>query len=181
MTAPVMREAVKVIGDIIQAELEMDNGQIMLTNQKWNIPQNTKLFVALGYVSGKAIANRNDSISNGPGSDAGMTEQQSIVMHYVIRIDAMAFNKQNGGNEARERKEEIMMALRSLKAQAEMEKNNLQVARISSEFLDVSSLEETAFLTRYTMTIAVTALRVKEKAVVDYYSDFNAPEVTINE
>lgn len=168
-----LREPVKVIGDVLQAELGLDVGQIMLTNQKWNIPQSAGLYIAISYVSGKAIANKNDAVSIDGG---GMTEQQSVVMHYLIQIDAMSFD-----NSARIRKEEIIMALRSIAAQVAMEVNNLQIARVPGEFYDASSLEETARLNRFTMTIAVTALRTKEKAVVDYYSEFQIAEVTVNE
>ena len=45
-----LREAVAV-GDVLKAELEMDAGQIVLKNQKWNIPNNTKLYIVLGHVA----------------------------------------------------------------------------------------------------------------------------------
>lgn len=177
-----LREAVKVVGDVLKAELEMDAGQIVLKNQKWNIPNNTKLYIVLGYVGpGKVIANKNESISNGDDPNAGMTEQQSIVMGYLIQIDLMAFSKADGTNQARERKEEVLMALRSLAGEKAAEVNNLQLARNPAPFMDVSDLEETEMLERYTTTIFVTAMQTKEKAVVEYYSTFNAPEVTVNE
>ena len=175
-----LREPVKVIADILQSEMAITQGQIMLGYQKWGIPENSKLYVALSYISGKAIAVGNDAISNGSDPDNGMTEQQSVTMHHLIQIDLLAFNKQDGSNEARTRKEEVIMALRSLAAQAAMEVNNLQIARIPGQFSDVSSVEETAFVQRFTMTIAVTSLHVKEKAVADYYNTFRDPEVHLN-
>ncbi len=73
---------------------------------------------------------------------------------------------------ARTRKEEVYLALRSLFAQAQMEINNMQVARMPSAFVDASSLEESKMLNRFTMTIAVTAMITKEKSVADPYTTF---------
>ena len=74
-------------------------------------------------------------------------------MGYLIQIDLMAFSKADGTNQARERKEEVLMALRSLAGEKAAEVNNLQLARNPALFMDVSDLEETEMLERYIMTI----------------------------
>lgn len=159
------REAVKVIGDIIAAEMELTasgrNCQIMLTNERFNIPVNDDIYVALSYVDGKPIGNNNYFDGN------TLIETQQVVMLYHIQIDIMSF-----GPDARTRKEEIYQALRSLRAQAQMEIYNMQIARMPAAFVDASSLEESKRLNRYTMTIAVSALLTKEKSVTDYYTTF---------
>ncbi len=175
------REPVKIIAAILKAELGLADGQIMLDDQKWNIPTTNGLYVCISYVSGRAISSENEWVSTppdplDPDAPTGMTEIQSVAMNALIQIDAMSAN-----NEARTRKEEIIMALRSLAAEAAMDVYNVQIARMPSDFLNVSSLEETVRLNRYTMTIAVNYLMAKEKPVVDYYTQFQAPEVTVNE
>ncbi len=159
------REAVKVIGDILASELGLrttgPTAQIMLTNERFNIPPTEDLYVAISYVDGKPIGNNNYFDGN------TVIETQQVVMLYHIQIDMMSFDAS-----ARQRKEEVYLALRSLFSQSQMEINNMQVSRMPSAFVDASSLEESKRLNRYTMTIAVTAMTTKEKAVAATYDAF---------
>jgi hypothetical protein len=169
-----LREPLKIIGDILVEELSLTPGHIMLGFEKWPIPKEG-LYIALAYLNPiKIIANNNYSISNGPNPDDGMTEVQELVARYLIQIDAMSFD-----NSARTRKEEIAQALHSVFSQQQQEINSVHLGRIPPFFNDMSSLEETAFLKRYTITVSMTALSRKQKTV-SYYSDFKDPEVTIN-
>ncbi len=158
-------EVVKVIGTILASELGLrttgPSAQIMLTNERFNIPPTSDLYVAISYVDGKAIGNNNYFDGN------AVIETQEVVMLYHIQIDIMSFDAT-----ARTRKEEVYLALRSLFAQAQMEINGVQVARMPAAFVDASSLEESKMLNRYTMTIAVTAMTTKEKSVADIYDAF---------
>lgn len=160
-----IREAVKVIGDILASELDLrttgETAQIMLTNERFNIPPTNDLYIALSYISGKAIANNNYFDGN------TAVETQDVVMLYQIQIDMMSFDAS-----ARARKEEVYQALRSIFAQSQMEANNMQVARMPAAFIDASSLEESKMLNRYTITIAVTALITKQKSVDSTYDGF---------
>lgn len=164
------REPIIVLGDILKSELNLADGQIMLSNQKWNIPQNPGLYIALSYLGGKAIGN-NSYVVDVP---SGMEEILSVTMFYMVQVDIMSF-----GPEALTRKEEVIMALRSVLSQQLQESNDMQVGRISGNFTDVSMLEETSMLNRYTMTVNVTALQTKRKAV-PYYDTFSEPEVVVN-
>ena len=159
------REAVKVIGDILAQQMQLrtlgPTAQIMLTNERFDIPPTNDLYIALSYVDGKPIGNNNYFDGN------TVVETQQVVMLYHIQIDIMSFDAS-----ARTRKEEIYQALRSLFAQSQMEINNVQVARMPAAFVDASSLEATKMLNRYTMTIAVTALLTKEISGVDNYDQF---------
>lgn len=159
------REAVKVIGDILASELDLrttgETAQIMLTNERFNIPPTNELYIALSYISGKPIANNNYFDGN------TAIETQAVVMLYQIQIDIMSFDAT-----ARTRKEEVYQALRSIFAQAQMETNNMQVARMPLAFTDASSLEESKMLNRYTMTIAVSALLIKQKSVDSTFDAF---------
>jgi hypothetical protein len=138
----------------------------MLEYQRFNI-QPKGLYIALQYVSGRAIGNNDYAKPNGASPTAGMTETQQVAMLYQIQIDLMSF-----GPEARVRKEEVYMALRSIRAQTLMEKWNMKIARMPSAFQNAASLEETKMLNRFTMTIAVNALLTKTQPVGDYYNQF---------
>jgi hypothetical protein len=156
-------EPVKVVAAVIKSELALAEGQIMLAYQPYVIPENKGLFVAIREIGSKVIANNN--YANGEGE--GVTEIQEATVKHLIQIDMMSFNA-----EARIRKEEVVMALRSVAAQQAQEVNLMQFGRMPGDLVDASSLEETKYLNRFTMTLAVTALHRKTKAV-DYFETFN--------
>lgn len=169
-TAIVVREPILVISDIIQSELGLVDGAVMLDYEKFNIVPDPGLYVVLSYVSGKAIGNNNYSIP----STSGMTEVQQAAMHHIIQIDVMSFD-----SSARTRKEEIIMALRSIYSQQQQEENTMQIAQIPGEFLNASSMEDTKILNRFTMSIAVKSIYSKTKAA-PYYDTFQTLEEHIN-
>jgi len=164
------REPVKVLADVLTAELELPAGHIVLTNQKWPIPKDQGLYIAIGTISSKVVGN-NNYLRDAVG---GAEEVQQIVVDEMVQIDALSFNA-----DARVRKEEILMALASqacLRAQAVY---GFQIARIPQGFMNVGSLEETAQLNRFTTTIIIKSIRTKVKTA-DYYETFLEPEVTQN-
>ncbi len=173
-SAPV-REAAKIIADVLVAQLGLLPGQIMLTNQKWFIPEDQGLYVAISYVSGKVIGNTNYSVP----TDAGMTEMQQMVMLYQIQIDLMSYD-----DSARVKKELAYMGLMSIASEKLQEQYNVQIARNPQPFQDVSMLEESGRLNRYTTLIAVTQLIMNAVTGVPYYSDFSQavpPDITAQE
>lgn len=166
------REPIKVIRDILKSELSLQDSQIMLPNQKWDISLSPGLYVVLDYASaGVAVANNNYA----DNAMSGMSEVQEVVMHHLVQIDAMSMDES-----ARTRKEEIIMALASNFSKQAQDANNLQIARIPFGFVNLSGLEETTMLNRYSMTIAVTSLYRKVKALTSYYDTFTTAEETIN-
>ncbi len=136
------------------------------------IPDARGLYVAVSYVSGKPIGNTNYSVA----TDGGMREVQELLMLYEIQIDLMSYD-----DSARVLKELAYMGLLSVASQQIQERYNVQVARNPSPFQDVSMLEESGRLNRYTALIAVTQLIVNTNDDVPYYSDFTRavpPQVT---
>ena len=157
------KEPIKVLVDIIQTVLGLQPGQVMLAFQKYDIPTQG-LFVLLNYQGpAKTISN----VSTSAPSSGGMQETQSITKRYLITVDVMSF-----GDDARLAKELVEMALNGVYAEQQMEANSMQIARMGTGWLDVSSLEETEYMNRLTMTIAVTACYQVQYPVGDYYTDF---------
>jgi hypothetical protein len=166
------REPIKVLADVIQSEMGLDDGHVVLTNQKWPIPKDQGLFVVLGVVSSKVIGNNNYFQDDGAG---GGSEVQQAVTSEMIQVDAMSFD-----SSARARKEEIIMALASqasLRAQSEQ---SIQIAWMPEGFANTSFLEETAMLNRFTMTLTVKSIRTKTKSA-EFYDTFQNTEVTTND
>lgn len=171
MSTPAPREAIKILADVIQHELELQDGQVMLENQQYNIPQTQGVFVVLSYVSGAVIGNNSYPVP----TPAGMTERLEVNMRYLVQIDIMSADAS-----ARLRKEEVIMALGSMYSQNLQTANGMSIGPVPpGGFINAGSLEQTLRLNRYTMTVAVTARTVKTKAV-DYFSEFPTPEVVVN-
>lgn len=175
MSAFTYREPGKIVADVLQSEMELADGQVMFTNQKFFIPTDG-LFIAISYVGpSKVIANVNEAIDDGGD---GLTEIQSITMAHLIQIDILGY-----GNDVRTRKEEIVMALHSIYSEQLQEQYHMQISRQPGPFMDTSFLEETKMVTRYTTTIITTSVNQKSKAVADYYTDFSRavpPELTVD-
>lgn len=165
----IYREPIKIVRDIIKAGMDLAETQIMLSNQKYFIPT-VGLYVVLSYIGPAKVVNRNSElVSDGSG---GMIERFSVNMLHMIQIDLMAYNNPSGGNDARERKEEIAMAMGSIYSQQIQQKYSMQVSRNTGDFTDTSFLEETEMMTRYTTTIVTTSLNVKQKTTNEYYDTF---------
>jgi hypothetical protein len=157
----ITREPIKVVADILKAELGLKDGAIMLTNEKWNIPKTKGMYMALGYLSSKVIARKSEL-------DEQQREVQYVTMLHMVQIDLMSFD-----GEARARKEEVPMALGSFYSEQLQQKHQLQIAQHVAPLVDASSLEETKRLNRFTTTITVTAQHRKTKEAADYYDKFN--------
>lgn len=166
------REPIKVVADILANELPLDAQHITLNDEKWNIPKDKSLFIALSYIGPNSTINNKSQVDftlNPP------QEVQNVTALDTIQIDFMSYD-----GSARARKHEIAMALGSIFSQQAQERYQLQIARMPSPPIDTSNLEGTGMLKRFTATISVTALYTKKKAA-EYFSTFQTPEVISNE
>lgn len=176
----IYREPGKVIRDILLSEMDLDPGQVMFTNQKFEIPT-VGLYMVISYIGpAKVISRQSELLDLG---SQGVHELQSIAMLHQIQIDIMAYNDPEGGNQARARKEEIAMAFSSFFSQNIQEQYAMQIARHPGPMMDTSFLEETEMMTRYTTTIITSSVLQKQKATNEYYSDFSRavpPTLVVN-
>jgi len=149
------REPIKVVADILASELGLDPAHIAMDYQKYDIPNNG-LFIVLGYLGPTAI------ISNQNYFDSALeSEVQETVVQHRIQIDLMSMAPDNS---ARIRKEEIPMALRSFYSERLQAKYGIGINWNTSDISDVTALEETAMLNRFSMRTFVNALHRKVKA-----------------
>lgn len=165
------REPIKVLADILSHEMQLDTSHIMLNDEKWNIPKDDTIFMVLSYLGpSKTISSSNDTdFSVDPPQ-----EIQQVTTLEMIQVDLMSYN-----SDARSRKNEVGMALTSQYSQRLQEKYQLQIAKQPAPMTDVSTLEETGRLKRFTTMVSITALFTKKKAA-DYYEQFAEPEVKSN-
>lgn len=169
MTAGTLpRELAKIVCDILQAEMDLDDAHCLLGDQKWDIPADKKLFVAV-YDQNVGVFGAANFLDADPASATVNSEiQQSVALHDV-RVELMSFD-----SEARVRKEEAGLALASIFAQQQAERYGLQIGRAAAA-VDASETEVTARLLKYVVHVNITTLHQKVKAppAPGFYDKFN--------
>lgn len=157
------KSAIGLIRKIIVHETELDEDRVTIYNQKYNIPNDDDIFVTLSFSGAKVLSNKAVVLN----SVAGFTEKSDMVAQESIEINVMSRNE-----DALFQKHKVLMALVSNYSQELQEANSFKIARIPTQFLDVSEVEATARLNRYSITVAVFAWYHLEKTI-DYYGAFN--------
>lgn len=155
-------EPIKVLAMVLQSEMELHDGSIMLGLENWKIPTNTGLYISLTYGPDQVIGNNNYNDINEIGE---YVEVQDTIMLHQIDVDVMSFD-----SSARLRKEEVLQSIQSYEAQQLMEQYQMRLASTPGSFIPVRTLEETKQLNRFQITVAVNALHRKIKATPFYDS-----------
>lgn len=147
---------------VLQSEMGLTSGQIMLGLENWEIPKNPGLYIALLYGAEIVVGNNN---YNGTDVQGNFNEVQDAVMLHEIDIDIMSFD-----SSARLRKEAVLWALASYEAQTLMETYQMRIATVPVVFTPIISPEETKQLNRFKITIGVNAIHRNVKTSPFYDS-----------
>ena len=151
------KEPILVISDILQSEMGLRAEQVVLKYEKNFIPKDEREYISLCYLGpAQIVGNVNEIDQTDP---ANPIETQTVAFLYAIQIDILSF-----GPGARLRFPEIPMALGSIFAQQQAELYQISIARQPSDPIDVSSLEASKILNRFTTMIAVNGISKKTKA-----------------
>ncbi len=161
---------IELFCDILQQELDLDDGRVYLWDQKINQPKDQDLYIAVGIVTCKPFSNSNKYVQN----DFGLLEVQSMNMKAMLSVDIIS-----RGPDARDRKEEVLMALRSTYAQQQMELNNFFAAPLTTSFVNLSEVDGAAIPYRFNVSCSLQYLVTKSKSV-NYYDSFSGAEITID-
>lgn len=157
--------ALELFCDVLQREMGLANGRVYLWDQKINQPKDSALYIAIAVMSAKPFSNIN-KFDNGESD-------QSVNMLATLQIDIIS-----RGPEARDRKEEIIMALNSNYAQAQQELNSFYIGKISTAFVNLSQEDGAAIPYRYSISLQIQYAVTKRKAV-PYFDDFPTLETTV--
>lgn len=155
--------------DVIAKEMGLGADQVYLYNQKFNTPIDSKLYVAVRVMSCKPFSNTKEIIDV-----AGvLTEVLSSNFLATLSINIMS-----RGPDARDRKEEVILALNSTYSQQQQEANGFYIAPISSNFLDLSEIDGAAIPYRFNISLAIQ-YQISKKKAVPYYDTFLDPTVLV--
>lgn len=161
-------EPIKVICDILAKELTLEEDQVWIYNQKWNIPSDTRVYYVVSYVGQRVIANvRKEYVE---GDD--LKEYQSV--HSLANMTLNIFSR---GSEVREAKDLALMALNSTYSQQMQEAQGFQIARNSFQVTNTSDIEGTAELYRYSISFNIT-YKSETTKTIGYYDTFTKEVIT---
>lgn len=156
--------------EIIQKELGLANGRVYLWDQKVFQPSDNDLYVAVSVPSCKPFAN---NIEAYPSDWTAVT--QTVNMLATLDIDIMS-----RGPAARDRKEEVILALNSFYAQSQQEINSFNIGKLppGARFVNLSMIDGAAIPYRFRISINMQYAFSKSKPI-DYFDTFqNVPIAT---
>lgn len=165
------KEIIKIIALILEHELNLKNDQVVLTNQKFNIPPDDRLYLAVELMGsrpfGVKTAYEADPITG------ELLEAQSVNCQEMYSV--LAYSK---GPTARQRHWEIASALGSTFAQQQQEEHSFKIGYLP-RMTDVSGLDGTSRLNRYRLTFVALVAYRKTKPV-EYFDQFAQPTIISN-
>lgn len=161
-----------LICGLLRAYMALETEQVVVYNQKWKIPADTRLYISVSSLGpqkqyGATVEYRDND------DQSALVEDVATASREMIGVDIYS-----RGQDALNRKEEVMMALASTAAQQLCERYAIKIARIPLTFVDASGLESTARLNRFHLSFAVLRTRTRS-SVVQFYDTFPKPKLVI--
>lgn len=157
--------ALELFCEVIQHEMDLLNGQVYLWDQKINIPTDSKMYIAVAVLSAKPFANTNSLQADG-------SQLLSANMQVTLSVDILS-----RGPEARDRKEEIILALDSYYARAQQDTNGFYIGKLSSSFVNLSEIDGAAIPYRFNISVNLQYTVIKARTQ-PYYDSFEDVEIT---
>lgn len=156
--------------DIIAKEMDLPIGRVVVWDQKIFQPTDEKLYVAVKVLTCKPFANTN----KGMPVTGSFDSVQSINMYAQLQLDIIS-----RGPEARDRKEEMVMALASNYAQSQQEANSFFIGKIPAggQFINLSSPDGAAIPYRFNISVGIQYFVTKVKEV-PFMDTFETPVIT---
>lgn len=158
-----IRPTVSIVREIIKDQLSLTEDQIWIYNQRVKIPDTKGLFIAVSRVGSKIYANNSSYI----GNTNALVEDQFVSNLETISIDALSQD-----TSALEYYPDILMAIRSTKAQQEAEKYGMRFDSIPFSTADLSTQEGTSMVYRINISFPVYRTYYTSRSI-DYFDSFS--------
>lgn len=153
--------------DILRHEMGLAADQVYLWDQKIFELTDSRPFIAVSVPICKPFGN----ISSFTSEVSGLNQNQAVNMMAQVDIDIIS-----RGPAARDRKEEIILALNSVYAEQQMEANSFYIGRISKHFINLSYVDGAAIPYRYKISCQMQYLFNKVQAA-QYFDTFSEVEI----
>ncbi len=156
--------------DILQHELSLQPGRIVLYDQNYRAPNDSGLYIVVGLTSLQIISS-NRSYTPDLTED-GTKAQQSVNAAGTFYIEFTS-----RGDEALERQGEVIASMNSFYSLQKQESHHLRITR-NPQVLDLSFIEGPSSLHRFRFEVVVFYLLGVEKPI-DTYETIQSPEVVV--
>lgn len=156
--------------DVIRTYMNLGNDRVYLWDQKIFQPNDYDLYVAVSVPRCRPFANINAYASGG----GGLLSQQAVNMLAYIDIDIIS-----RGPSARDRKEEVILALNSNYSNTQQNTNAFYIGRISSDFINLSMIDGAAIPYRYKISCQMQYMYVAMQSV-PYFDSFPGFTIATN-
>lgn len=160
-----------LVVDIIQQGMGFSQDQVYVYNQKYLIPTDSRVYVAVGMLNSKPFSN-GQAQPNGNGS--GLHVTQSVNMKSVLSIYMLS-----RGPDALYLMPSLVMAMATPYAKAQQEFCSFSLFPISNSLVSVSQGDGAAIPYVFNMAATVQYF-VTNTVPVNYYSEFTNPTVYTN-
>lgn len=162
--------ALELLCDVIQTEMGLADGRVYLWDQKIPEPTDFGLFVIAQTVNCKPFGNSFYPYS----TVTGMESVQSTNFYASVQIDIISRSI-----DAMNRKEELIMALKSQYCEQQQDLNSFHIASLPTNFVNLSGIDGGAIPYRFSITIGLQ-YQVKKVSSISYYDSFLSPSVITN-
>jgi hypothetical protein len=165
-------DALLLFCEIIQKFLGLANGRVYLWDQKIMEPTDAGLFIAVSELSCKPFGIQNRFNGSGGASDS----VQAVNMYTLLQIDVISRN-----TEARDRKEEVILALDSNYSRFQQDANSFLIGKLppGSNFVNISSPDGAGIPYRFNISVAIQYAFTRTRAV-ESFNTFETPQVNTN-
>lgn len=163
----------KILVDIIKHELNLPDNygttergdvipSVIIYSQNIKLHNTDKLQITVRTVSSRTYSNRDYCKQN---DDGKFIETQNLNQSRMMQIDCYSRN-----NDARDRHQEITMALNSIYAKQQMDIYNFKIGTLTND-VNISGIDGGSDINRFTTTFNVIIHFEKSKEV-NYYDKF---------
>ena len=158
----------ELLCDIIRKEMELENDQVYIFDQKYTMPNDSRVYVTVGVLSEKPFSrsNRIEEIG-GVFSEISTANFRSI----------LSVNVQSKSTEALYRNVDAMIALNSNYSRTQQEANNFYIAPLSDQINNISEIDGSGIPYRFNFGATMQYSKIKVKSIT-YYDTFEKPSVT---
>lgn len=146
--------------DIIQRGMELPEERVYFWDQKIMQPTDSGLYVAVSMPLANPIGS-----SNRFNADTNETEQY-VTMQGSVDVDLISRD-----SSARDRKEELILALDSDYARRQQDGNSFYIGKLSTRYVNLSEVDGAAIPYRYKATIKIQYVYTKPKPA-QYFNQF---------
>lgn len=162
--------AIELVCDIIQTAMGLAQDQVYLYDQKYNIPPDSRLYVAVGVNYTKPFGNRPRYVRG--SSTFAAVQSVNMLANLSIHIfsrSTLALNQ----------KEQILLALSSPYAQAQMELNSFFIAPLTTGFVNISAVDGAAIPYHFYLSANLQYFSTLTTNP-SYFNTFGSPSVITN-